>query len=95
MAEAEKAPRPQPFVIVRGTSRCIKDAFLVCEKMVLSKIKPFDLPIILFAAYYVFNMQYCSGCTNFFTFLEVLFINAAPPKRAKLNHFINMIEHVE
>ena len=83
----------QPLVILRETPTKVKDAHLVCEKMVLTKVVPQDLPIILFAAYYVFNMQYCSGCTNFFTFLEVIFLNATPPKRTKLNSFLNMLEY--
>lgn len=91
--EAKQAVHPQPLVIIQGTAADPKDAFLVCEKQVLSKVAAGDLPIVLFATYYVFNMQYCSGCTNFFSFFEVLFINAAPPKRAKLNHFLNMLEH--
>ena len=78
---------PQPVIIIRGTCTEPKDAYLVCEKLVLSKFSPADVPLMLFATYYVFNMHYCSGCTNFFTFLEVLFLNVAPPKRAKLNHF--------
>lgn len=83
--EAKQAVHPQPLVIIRGTAADPKDAFLVCEKQVLSKVAAGDLPIVLFATYYVFNMQYCSGWTNFFSFFEVLSINAAPPKRAKLN----------
>jgi len=89
--EAKQAVHPQPLVIIRGTAADPKDAFLICEKQVLSKVAAGDLPIVLFATYYVFNMQYCSGCTNF-SFFKVLFINAAP-KRAKFNHFLNMLEH--
>lgn len=81
---------PQPVVMVRGTQVKVKDAFLVCEKMVLSRIDADDIPLMLFATYYVFNIRYPIGCTNF---LEVIFINATPPKRARLNHFINMLEH--
>ena len=79
MAESKSDLHPQTFVIVRGNYYKVKDAYLVCKKMVLSKIKPFDLPLVLFATYYVFNIQYCSGCTNFFSFLEVPFLNATPP----------------
>ena len=87
-------PHPQPVVIVRGTYTKFKDAYLVCEKIVLCKITQ-DLPIILFAAYYVFNMQYCSGCTNFYSFFEVLFLAIKPPKRTRLNNFLNMLENIK
>ena len=80
--------------MVRGTATKVKDAVLSIEGTVLSKINPIDIPIVLFAAYYVFNIKYKNGTANFYSFSEVIFINATPPKRAKLNHFINMIEHV-
>lgn len=92
--EAEDAS-PQPVILIQGTQANVKSAFLICEKMVLSKIDAVDIPIVLFAAYYVFNIKYASGCTNLFSFLEVIFINAPPPKRAKINHFINMLEHIQ
>ena len=51
--EAKQAVHPQPLTI-RGTAADPKDAFLVCEKQVLSKVATGDLPIIiLFATYYV------------------------------------------
>ena len=50
--EAKQAVHPQPLTI-RGTAAHPKDAFLVCEKQVLSKVATGDLPIILFATYYV------------------------------------------
>ena len=71
----------------------VKDAFLICENMVLTRIDAADIPLMLFAAYYTFNISYPVGCTNFFTFLEIAFINATVPKRAWLQHFVNMLEH--
>ena len=79
--------------MIRGTRLKVKDAFLICEKIVLSRIEVADIPLILFAAYYVFNIVYPIGCTNFFSFFEVIFLNSTPPKRARLNHLINMLEH--
>lgn len=43
--EAKQAVHPQPLVIIRGTAADPKDAFLVCEKQVLSKVAAGDLPI--------------------------------------------------
>ena len=40
-----------------------------------------DLQIILFATYIVFNMEYCIGCTNYYSFLEVTFLDAPIPKK--------------
>ena len=41
-----------------------KDGFLACEKTLMSKVKLVDIPIVLFAKYYVFNMEYSIGCSN-------------------------------
>ena len=93
--EAMKLEQAQPIVIIRGTPKHPADGYLVCEKSLLSKINLSDLPIALFATYYVFNMQYCAGCTNFFTFLEVIFLNIAVPKKTKINHLLNMLDNVD
>ena len=61
----------------------------------MSRIDLTIVPIILFASYYVFNLQYCTGCTNVFLFLEVLFLNAPPVKRSKLRNFLNSLENIE
>ena len=70
-----------------------KEAFLICENMVMCTLPGIDAAMLLFAAYYTFNMQYCSGCTNLFCFLEVLYLNATPPKRTRLMNLINMIQN--
>ena len=89
-----KLEQVQPIVIIRGTPKNPADGYLVCEKSLLSKINEADLPIVLFATYYVFNMQYCSG-TNFFIFLEAIFLNIAAPKKTKINHLLNMLVNID
>ena len=69
-----------------------KDGFLACEKTLMSKVKLVDIPIVLFATYYVFNMEYSIGCSNYFSFLEVIFLNCAT-KRNKINHLLNMLDN--
>lgn len=93
MAKEALSVSPPPVVMVRGTQVKVKDAFLICEKMVLARIDAVDIPLMLFATYYAFNIRYPIGCTNFFSFMEVIFINATPPKRARLQNFVNMLEH--
>lgn len=89
----DSVKHPQPVIITRGTYRgSIKDAFLVCEQQLLCEVQPESGILMLFVAYYVFNMQYCTGCTNVFHFLEVLLLGADPPKRARLKYFLHMME---
>ena len=78
--EAKNTEYPQPVIIIRGQAKTPKDGYLVVENRIMSRINLTDVPIILFASYCVFNLQYCTGCTNVFSFLEVLFLNAPPVK---------------
>ena len=56
---------------------------------------PFDeIPYTLLCAFYGFNIQYTSGCTNFYSFFEHIFLGVTPPKRSKLNHFITSVTNV-
>ena len=61
----------------------------------LSKVNVADLPIALFTTYYVFNMHYCAGCTNFFNFFEVKFLNVSAPKKTRINHLLVMIDNID
>lgn len=79
-----------PVVTVRGSVEQPREAFLICEKKILSQIPGEDAALVLFATYYAFNMQYPQGCSNIFSFLEVLFLEATPPKKTKLLHILNM-----
>jgi len=93
--EAQDLTCPQPVVMVRGSVEQPREAFLVCEKTILSQVPGEDVALVLFATYYAFNMQYPCGCSNVFAFLEVLFLNSTPPpKRTKLYHILNMFGKV-
>ena len=51
----------------------------------MSKADLADMTIILFATYYVFNMEYSIGCSNYFGFFEAI--------RNKINHLLNMLDN--
>ncbi len=59
-------PVPQPIVIVRGRLAAIKDCYLMVEKTILCKVEPTNVPLVLLAAFYVFNMHYMPGFSNVF-----------------------------
>ena len=85
------------MAIIRGqglTSKP-KDAYIATEGLVLCKVPIQQVPFVLLSTYYVFNMQYSHGCSNFFSFLEFLFLGIKPPKRTKLQHFITGLTNVD
>jgi len=86
---------PQPVVLIRGSASSPTEGYLVIEKTVMSRIKVNELPITLFAAYYVFNIEYPAGTRNFYQFLEAIFLNVSVPKtKTRLNHLLNMLDNV-
>ena len=93
--EAKALEYPQPLVLIRGSASNPKDGYLVIENIVMSRIKVEELPIVLFAAYYVFNIEYTTGTRNFYQFLEAIFLNVTVPKtKTRLNHLLNMLDNV-
>ena len=64
-AKAREIEHVHPILIIRGSPKNPKDGFIICEKVLMSKADLADIPIILFATYYVFNMEYSIGCSSF------------------------------
>ena len=75
----------QPCVIIKGKlSGDIKEAILVVEKKIVCSFPAKDTILILVSAFYVFNMHYTVGCTNLFSFFDVLFFKQNKPKKTRL-----------
>ena len=92
--EAKELEQPQPLILVRGTAKQPKEGYLVSERLVMSKVKVEDIPVNLFATYYVYNMEYCHGARNFYNFLEVIFLNIPVQKKTKINNLLNMLDNI-
>ena len=71
-----------------------KDAYIAIEGQVLCKVPILELPFMLLSVFFIFNMQYPCGCTNFYSFLEFIFLEVTPPKRSRLQHFITSLTNV-
>ncbi len=82
-----------PYVLVTGTLKEPGQAFLVVDKNIINEITNFDyIPFVLLSAYFVFNIKYPIGCSNFFSFLEILLLNF-PMNKASITvkHFFTSI----
>ena len=92
-AAARDVPSPQPCIIVRGSDGKIKDAFLVIERAPLfTKVPVQDILLVLFASFFVFNVHYPEGCCNFYSLLEVLFLNKKiPPRKPRLSALVTQL----
>ncbi len=70
-------PTAQPCIIVRG--QLGEEAILVIEKKSVTTFNPKEAPLLLLGAFYTFNMHYTEGCSNFYTFFEVVFLGKQKP----------------
>ena len=69
----------EPYVIVVGTFQCPQQAFIAMDKKILTEIDVNDTPLYLIAVFYVFNICYPHGCSNFYSFLEVALLGLKEP----------------
>ena len=66
---------PHPMAVFIGDCKDPAQVFLVCEKKILGEISAKDIPISLLMPYYIFNMCYPKGCSNFYIFIETGIFN--------------------
>ena len=70
--------------------------FLVVDKTIVCEMEvPNDIPFILMAAFFVFNICYPKGCSNLFSFMEILTLNY-PSDRASatVKHFLSSLTNI-
>ena len=53
-----------------------EQAFLVTDQNVIMEVNLEEIPLILMSAFFIYNICYPVGCSNFYAFLEV-FTNLA------------------
>ena len=58
----------------------VSQAFLVTDKRIVTEVAFPDIPLILLAAYFGYNICYPKGCINLFTFLEVMLLKIKTTK---------------
>ena len=83
----------QPYILVIGEPDSYTQCFLVTDGQIVFEIeKVQNIPLILLAAYFAFNIQYPDGCKNFYAFLEVVFLNVASSKvAASVKHVLSAL----
>ena len=67
-----------PYVLIIGNWEEASQAFLVVDKQVITEMKIQDVPFVLMSAFFVYNIHYPSGCSNFYTFMEVFTLGFVP-----------------
>ena len=70
--------------------------FLVVDKTIICEIQQFvDIPFILMASFFVFNICYRKGCTNLYSFMEIVTLNYPPSgASASVKHFLSSLSNI-
>ena len=80
-------------IIVRENDGMVKDVYLVIERApLINKVPIKDMLLVLFASFFVFDVHYPEGCCNFYSLLEVLFLDKKiPPRKPRLSALVSQL----
>ena len=88
-------PNLAPYMLVIGGIQSSTQAFLVVDKKIITEVNNFeDIPFCLMSAFFVFNIHYPVGCSNFYTFMEIYTLDY-PVEKASITvkHLITALSH--
>ena len=82
-----------PYILIIGRVEEANQAFLVVDKQIVMSVDIKQIPIILMSAFFVYNIHYPSGCSNFYSFMEAFTLgfaldNATPT----VKHFVASLD---
>ena len=64
-------------------------AFLVVDRQVVMEVSIDDIPLALMSAFFIFNIHYPKGCSNFYAFMEVYTIGYLVSRASPtVKHFV-------
>ncbi len=71
----------EPYVVVvESVEEDSLQAYLVVDNRILDRVDIVDLPFVLMAAFFVYNICCSKGCSNFYTFLEIVVLKYSSEK---------------
>lgn len=77
----QKREMPHPYILVENANTIEAQCHLVTDCQIICQGKVSQIPALLLAAFYVFNICYPPGCKNFYSFMEVIILGN-PIKKA-------------
>ena len=75
---AKDSGRLEPYIAIVGKESL--DAYLVVDQQVIDEVPIHNLPYLLIAAFFVYNICYPKGCSNFYSFLEISMLGYSAEK---------------
>ena len=78
-----------PYVLVIGDIQEPSQAFIVVDRQIVTEVNIIDIPLVLLAAFFVFNIHYPKGSNNFYTFMEAYTLGFSLSKASPtVKHFV-------
>lgn len=79
---------------MRASDGKVKDSFLVIERTpFINKVLAKDILLVLLSSFFAFNVHYPEDCCNFYSLLEVLFLNKKiPPRKPRLSALVSQLK---
>lgn len=82
-----------PYILVSGDYLEAEQAFLVTDQRVIMEVNIEDIPLVLMSAFFVYNICYPLGCSNFYAFLEVFTLGFNLSKASlSVRHFVSSLD---
>ena len=75
---AKDSGRLEPYIAIVGKESL--DAYLVVDQQVIDEVPIHNLPYLLIAAFFVYNICYPKDCSNFYSFLEISMLGYSAEK---------------
>ena len=94
-AVASDSANITPYILLSEDDEQFQ-TFLVVDKTIVCEVEVLhDIPFVLMAAFFVFNICYPKGCNNLFSFMEILTLNyPSHSASATVRHFLSSLENI-
>lgn len=78
-----------PYVLIIGDLDDPTQAYLVVDRQVVTEVDIINIPLVLMSAFFIFNIRYPKGCSNFYTFMEAYTLGFSLAKASTtVKHFV-------
>lgn len=81
LCAAESSTIGPPSVLIKEQISGSFNSYLIAENTLLCEVLVVEVPLLLLAAYYTFNVVYPHGLTSLFTFLGIYLCDLRPAKK--------------
>ena len=88
----------EPYIIITGEDQSDATAYMIVDKRIIDTVEMAEMPLALMAAFFLYNICYPRGCSNFYCMLEILVLKyncekASPSVKHLLPKILHTLSH--